>query len=131
MKLKLTARMLKVDGLIQQNYRGELTEEELRQATIETLNYLTDEFFYREAQKRGGYKNMGEILVDAQQGDEDAKYLLSLYEKVWAVEEEAEKQVSEAGQKLLLKIAEDVRTFLLPKLKKVLKEVEPGGKDEA
>jgi len=130
MKVKVTARVLKIGDVLQNDFVGELTEEELKESIVDTLNYLTDEFFYGEAEKRGGYKNMGEILVDAQQGDNDAKYLLSLYEKVWAVEEKAEEQVNRASQKFLFRIVEDIRAFLLPKLKKALKEVEPEGKDE-
>ena len=92
-------------------------EEGLRKIIIDTMNYATDDFFYREARERGGYKNMGEIKVDADSGDEDAKYLLSLYEAVWNAEESAEKEVENMNLDQLKEILLDIPGYILPKLK--------------
>jgi len=57
------------------------------------LSSQTDRYFYTEAENRGGYKNMGEIIYDAEQGDEDAQFLKSLYDAIWTKEEELEQIV--------------------------------------
>ncbi|WP_457678662.1 hypothetical protein, partial [Thermovibrio sp.] len=91
-------------------------EEGLKKIIIDTMNYITDNFFYKEAKERGGYKNMGEIKLDADSGDEDAKYLLSLYEAVWNAEEAAEEEVNNMSIDQLKDILPDVPSFLTPKL---------------
>jgi len=72
----------------------ELKRQKLLKERIEQLNQATDDYFYAEAAERGDYKNMGEIVYDAQQGDEDAKFLLKLYDAIWEKEEELEEQLT-------------------------------------
>ena len=79
--------------LIPEEEYQEKHRQELIEARIKALNEATDTYFYREAAQRGDYKNMGEIVYDAQQGDEDAEFLLRLYDAIWEKEEELEKQV--------------------------------------
>ena len=71
----------------------ELKRQELLKKRIDQLNQATDDYFYSEAEDRGGYKNMGEIVYDAQQGDSDARFLLKLYDAIWNKEEELEDQL--------------------------------------
>jgi len=81
--------------LIPEEEYQEKHRQELIEARIKALNEATDTYFYREAAQRGDYKNMGEIVYDAQQGDEDAEFLLRLYDAIWEKEEELEKQLQE------------------------------------
>jgi uncharacterized protein (DUF2236 family) len=80
------------------------------------LQEETDRYFYSEAYKLGGYLNMGEVKVDADSGDEDAKYLLSLYDAVWEAEEAAEEEVGNMNLDQLKEILPDIPGYLLPKL---------------
>ena len=91
-------------------------KEGLKELIVNTLNYITDKYFYDEAFRRGGYKNMGEIKVDADSGDEDAKYLLSLYEAVWNAEEAAEEEVNNMSIDQLKELLPDIPGYLIPKL---------------
>jgi len=79
-------------------------EETARKCFIDTLNWLTDRYFYAEAKTRGDYLNMGEIIYDAQAGDPDATFLKALYDAVWAKEEELEKQLEEMTLDQLLEL---------------------------
>jgi len=80
-------------------------ENELRSCVIDTLNWLTDNYFYSIAQKRGGYRNMGEINYDADiDKDSDAIYLQKLYDVLWNKEEELEKQINSMSFEELLKL---------------------------
>ena len=81
--------------LIPEEEYQEKHRQELIEARIKALNEATDTYFYREAAQRGDYKNMGEIVYDAQQGDEDAEFLLRLYDANRDKEEELEKQLQE------------------------------------
>jgi transcription termination factor NusB len=81
--------------LIPEEEYQEKHRQELIEARIKALNEATDTYFYREAAQRGDYKNMGEIVYDAQQGDEDAEFLLRLYDAICEKEEELEKQLQE------------------------------------
>jgi len=99
-------------------------EEKLKRVVIDTMNYITDNYFYKEAEKRGGYKNMGEIKLDADSGDEDAKYLLSLYEAVWDAEESAEKEVENMTLDQLKEILPDIPGYLIPKLEEAKANIE-------
>ena len=81
--------------LIPEEEYQEKHRQELIEARIKALNEATDTYFYREAAQRGDYKNMGEIVYDAQQGDEDAEFLLRLYDAIWEKEGELEKQLQE------------------------------------
>ena len=47
---------------------------------------------------------MGEIIYDAEQGDEDALFLKSLYDAIWAREEELEAQIDEMSLEELLNL---------------------------
>jgi hypothetical protein len=91
-KLRLEGE--KVVLIPEEEYQEKLRQE-LIEARIKALNEATDTYFYREAAQRGDYKNMGEIVYDAQQGDEDAEFLLRLYDAIWEKEEELEKQLQE------------------------------------
>ena len=86
----------------------DISKEEIRQQLVEQgidveaiakaerkkqLSEQTDNYFYTEAENRGGYKNMGEILYDTQEGDPDAQFLKSLYDAIWTKEEELEQIV--------------------------------------
>ena len=128
----MNAKLLKYKGVIYQNFSLEVVTpdgqkfypvlnpenpDEVKDAIIETLNHLTDRYFYDHAAERGDYRNMGEIYVDAQGGDEDAKYLLQLYNAVWDAEEKAENEIDQlSDQNQLLSILKDVSSYLLPKL---------------
>ncbi len=79
-------------------------EAELRDCLVNTLNWLTDRYFYTEAKARGGYLNMGEIEHDAAQGDSDAQFLRQLYDAVWAKEEELEAELSQMTLQQLLEL---------------------------
>jgi len=69
--------------------------DEVKEVFIKALNRITDSFFYERARLRGDYLNMGEILHDAQQGDEDAQFLLKLYDGIWKKEDALEQQISQ------------------------------------
>jgi len=129
----MNAKLLKYRDAVYQNFTLEVIDpetkekfypvvnlenaDEVRAAIVETLNYLTDQYFYGHAQEKGDYKNMGEIYVDAQGGDEDAKYLLQLYNAVWDAEEKAENEIDQLSDlNQLLSILQDVPGYLLPKL---------------
>ena len=95
----------------------ELKRQKLLKELTDKFNRITDDYFYTEAENRGDYKNMGEIYVDAQGGDEDAKYLLQLYNAVWDAEEKAENEIDQLSDlNQLLSILKDVPGYLLPKL---------------
>ncbi|HFC97930.1 MAG TPA: hypothetical protein ENJ40_05680 [Thermosulfurimonas dismutans] len=79
-------------------------EAKARECFIDTLNWLTDRYFYAEAKARGGYLNMGEIEHDAAQGDSDAQFLRQLYDAVWAKEEELEAELSQMTLQQLLEL---------------------------
>jgi len=130
----MNAKLLKYKDAVYQNFTLEVIDPETKEkfypvvnlenanevktAIVETLNYLTDQYFYNHAAERGDYKNMGEIYVDAQGGDEDAKYLLQLYNAVWDAEEKAENEIDQLSDlNQLLSILKDVPGYLLPKLK--------------
>ena len=89
-RLKYENRKL---SLIPEEEYIELKRQELLKKRIDQLNQATDNYFYSEAENRGGYKNMGEIVYDARQGDSDAKFLLKLYDAIWNKEEELEEQL--------------------------------------
>ncbi len=130
----MNAKLLKYKNVIYQNFSLEITTpdgkkfypvlnpenaDEVKTAIVETLNYLTDQYFYSHAAERGDYKNMGEIYVDAQGGDADAKYLLQLYNAVWDAEEKAENEIDQLSDlNQLLSIIQDVPGYLLPRLEK-------------
>ena len=131
----MNAKLLKYKDAIYQNFTLEVVDpdtnqkfypvlnpentNEVKNAIIETLNYLTDQYFYDHAAERGDYKNMGEIYVDAQGGDSDAKYLLQLYNAVWDAEEAAENEIDQLSDlNQLLSILQDIPGYLLPKLEK-------------
>ena len=84
-------------------------EAKARECFIDTLNWLTDRYFYAEAKARGGYLNMGEIEHDAAQGDSDAQFLRQLYDAVWAKEEELEAELSQMTLQQLLEL--DLESF--------------------
>jgi len=115
-------RMIKIGDLVYENIEPYFVdengnkvwivpsdEEQLKDAFIDTLNWITDRYFYEEANKRGGYKNMGEIMYDAQEGDSDAIFLKSLYDAVWNKEEELENKVMSMSFEELLSF--DVKKF--------------------
>ena len=79
-------------------------EQDLKKCFIDTLNYLTDRYFYSEAKARGDYLNMGEIIHDAESGDPDAKFLKQLYDAIWNKEEELESQLSQMTLDQLLEL---------------------------
>ncbi len=81
-----------------------LRKQKITSQKIKELNEITDIYFYQEAEQRGGYKNMGEILYDAQNGDPDALFLKSLYDAVWAKEEEYEAQLKQKSLEELLEL---------------------------
>ena len=129
----MNAKLLKYRDAVYQNFTLEVIDpetkekfypvvnlentDEVRTAIIETLNYLTDQYFYGHARERGDYKNMGEIYVDAQNNDPDAQYLLKLYDAVWDAEEAAENEIDQLSDlNQLLQILQDVPGYLLPKL---------------
>ncbi len=128
----MNAKLLKYKNVIYQNFSLEVitpdgqkfypvlnpeNADEVKDAIIETLNHLTDKYFYDHAAERGDYKNMGEIYVDAQGGDSDAKYLLQLYNAVWDAEEKTENEIDQLSDlNQLLEILKDVPGYLLPKL---------------
>ena len=94
----------------------ELKRKKLIEERIKELNEATDTYFYKEAAERGDYKNMGEIVYDAQQGDEDAGFLLRLYDAIWEKEEELENQVKEMSLSELqqLNISNFIKTVYDP-----------------
>ena len=86
----MNAKLLKYKNVIYQNFSLKVVTpdgqkfypvlnpenpDEVKDAIIETLNHLTDRYFYDHAAGRGDYRNMGEIYVDAQNNDPDAQYL--------------------------------------------------------
>jgi len=128
----MNAKLVKYRDTIYQNFTLETVDEngqkvylvvnlenadEVKDAIVETLNYLTDQYFYNHAAERGDYKNMGEIYVDAQNNDSDAQYLLKLYNAVWDAEEQTENEIEQLSDlNQLLQILQDVPGYLLPKL---------------
>jgi len=87
-----------------------------KKVVIDTLNYITDKYFYEEAKKRGDYRNMGEIKVDADAGDEDAQFLMGLYNAVWNAEETAEEEVNAMTEEQIDELLKDIPSYLIPKL---------------
>ena len=79
-------------------------EDTAKQCFVDTLNWLTDRYFYDVAKQRGGYLNMGEIIYDAEQGDEDAQFLKNLYDAIWAKEEELEAELEQMSLDQLLEL---------------------------
>lgn len=126
-------RIIKLGNLIYENIEPKVidenevwnvpqNEEQLRTCMIDTLNWLTDRYFYAEAEKRGGYKNMGEINYDADQGDPDAQFLRKLYDAIWAKEEELEGLI---GQKTFDELlALDLKKLCEEEYNKVVQELE-------
>jgi len=99
-------------------------EKGLRELIVNTFNYITDKYFYDKAFEMGGYKNMGKIKVDADSGDEDAKYLLLLYEAVWNAEETVEEEINNMSTEQLKELLPDVPSYLLPKLEAAKQSLE-------
>jgi len=136
----MNAKLVKYRDTIYQNFTLETVDEngqkvypvvnlenadEVKDAVVETLNYLTDQYFYGIAQEKGDYKNMGEIYVDAQSNDPDAQYLLKLYNAVWDAEEQAENEIDQLSDlNQLLKILQDVPGYLLPKLEEAKQKLD-------
>jgi len=87
------------------------------------LSKATDRYFYSQAKARGGYLNMGEIVHDAGEGDEDAQFLLKLYDAIWEKEEELEEQIETMSLEELLKI-ESMEAWVKPYYDAVVTEVE-------
>jgi len=97
-------------------------ENELRSCVIDTLNWLTDRYFYGEAEKRGGYKNMGEIVHDAGEEDPDAQFLLKLYDAIWEKEEELENQIDSMSLEELLNL--NIEAWVKPLYDQIVAELE-------
>ena len=95
------------------------SEEELKKVIIDTLNYLTDVYFYRQAEARGGYRNMGEIKVDADAGDTDARFLLQLYNAIWNKEEELEENIQSKTLEELQELIKDIPGYCIPQYRQV------------
>ncbi len=110
-------RIIKLGDLIYENIEPKYIDEngkevwnvpndpdQLKQAMVDTLKWLTDRYFYNEAKKRGDYINMGEIVYDASQGDPDAEFLKALYDAIWEKEEELEAQLEGMSLEQLLEL---------------------------
>ena len=90
-------------------FQGEILDIEDKRKEIpeffkKEISNLTDSYFYTEAKARGGYLNMGEIYVDAQENDPDAKFLLKLYDAIWEKEEELESRINSMNLEELLNL---------------------------
>ena len=90
-------------------FQGEILDIEDKRKEIpeffkKEISNLTDSYFYTEAKARGGYLNMGEIYVDAQENDPDAKFLLKLYDAIWEKEEELESRIDSMNLEELLNL---------------------------
>ena len=108
--------------------RQQLTEQGVDVETVlkteikKQLSEQTDNYFYAEAENRGGYKNMGEILYDADQGDPDAQFLKKLYDEIWAKEEELEDLIDQKTIDELLAL--DLKKLCEEEYGKVVQELE-------
>ena len=111
--------------LIPEEEWRELRLAETRRQLIERLNAFTDEWFYHEASLRGGYRNMGEILYDAETGDEDATFLKALYDAVWSKEEDLEGQLGELTLEELQGL--DLESWAREAFEQVKSELEASG----